>query len=75
MSMGNKLMAIVNIIVCKHCKGKGVIEREERIDHHKGDYNKWTEECSICNGSGLLKETSIITIEPYKPARPSRRSI
>lgn len=47
-------MAIVNIIVCKHCKGKGVIEREERIDYHKGDYNKWTEECSICNGSGLL---------------------
>jgi len=57
----------IKIIICKKCNGKGTVEQRELVDYHKGEYNTWDEECSMCKGSGRMKKTKSIKVEPYQP--------
>jgi DnaJ-class molecular chaperone len=61
------------IIICSSCNGSGVQERSELVNHHKGDYDYWTETCSFCKGSGSLKKTTTITYEPNVVSKPKPR--
>jgi DnaJ-class molecular chaperone len=57
----------VKIIICKRCDGTGKVEYKELEDYHHGTYNIIESKCDLCQGSGRLKETTTVTIEPYKP--------
>jgi len=51
---------ISTIILCTLCDGKGYNECSELVDHHKGDYDYWNEECKSCAGHGrrrMITET------------------
>lgn len=52
------------IIVCHKCEGKGEIEHSEITDYHKNERSYWYTECTECEGSGMLIET---TIKEYRP--------
>lgn len=66
MSSHNRIS--LEIIICSHCDGKGVITQEEMTCYHKREYRSWNEICKHCDGSGRLKKKveTITTIEPYK---------
>jgi DnaJ-class molecular chaperone len=58
---------MIEIIICEKCKGTGTVEVRELIDYHHGTYNITDKECSLCKGSGRMKKTTTVTIEPYQP--------
>lgn len=60
-------VARVKIIVCKSCGGEGTKEKGTLIDYHKGIYDYTREDCRVCKGSGRMKKTKTITVEPYQP--------
>lgn len=62
-----KNKTIIEIVICDTCRGSGSQFRSYYTCHHKGevDYESWT--CEECGGSGRLKQTSVISKEPYKP--------
>jgi hypothetical protein len=57
---------MIEIIICARCKGKGTVEVSELEDYHHGTYNITDEECSLCKGSGRMKQTTIVKIEPFE---------
>jgi DnaJ-class molecular chaperone len=58
---------MIEITICERCKGKGTNENRELIDYHRGEYNSTYMQCPLCKGSGRMKKTTTVTIEPYQP--------
>lgn len=62
-----------SIVICDHCKGKGVVDCSELVNYHRGEYDTWTEECWQCEGSGRKEETITTVHAPFKPTPPRAR--
>ena len=58
---------VTKIIICGHCRGRGLVTKEKLISYHRNEYDYWDEKCPTCNGSGRQKITTKITTtyEPY----------
>ena len=57
-----------SIVVCSHCNGSGISERDELTDYHRNDYDYWNVLCSGCDGQGrLVKTRSTFRIEYKTP--------
>lgn len=60
----------VEIIICDQCGGKGFKDISDLVDYHQGvcgGYSHKAVKCNECEGSGRMKKTLSITIEPWKP--------
>ncbi len=57
---------MIEIIICERCKGKGTNKERELVDYHRGEYNTTYIKCTLCKGSGRLKKTTTVTIEPFE---------
>jgi|NOAtaT_6_FD_contig_91_709617_length_2473_multi_2_in_0_out_0_3 hypothetical protein len=55
----------VKIILCGTCKGTGKTSYEECVNYHKREYDTIFKTCYNCKGSGRLKETTTVEIEPF----------
>jgi DnaJ-class molecular chaperone len=55
------------VILCEKCAGTGYTRNSELVNHHKGEYDEWFENCWACKGSGRQVKTHTIQIEPYVP--------
>jgi hypothetical protein len=57
------------IELCKNCDGEGVYYWDELVNHHKGEYETYSKECGVCEGSGrtIFTEHSVITRRAFKP--------
>lgn len=55
------------IILCSSCEGSGILQWEECVDYHKGDYETHQKQCNNCNGTGRQLHTKKIsnTYEPF----------
>ena len=60
---------ISEIVLRSVCKGVGYIECEELVNHHKGEYDRWNEECTSCNGHGRRRKIEEVRYEAL-PAKP-----
>lgn len=57
---------MIEIIICERCKGNGTNEERELVDYHHGIYNTTHVKCTSCKGSGRLKKTTTVKIEPFE---------
>jgi hypothetical protein len=57
---------MIEIIICERCKGKETNEERELVDYHRSEYNITYIKCTLCKGSGRLKKTTTVKIEPFE---------
>jgi hypothetical protein len=57
MKIESKWESTVGIVVCSHCQGKGISERDAMTDYRRDEYVYWNEYCSACDGEGRLIKT------------------
>jgi hypothetical protein len=52
------------IVVCKICKGRGIIYKSELADYHKGTYTTHSRDCTHCDKRGVVKRITSIEEKP-----------
>jgi hypothetical protein len=58
MKIEPKWRSTESIVVCTHCNGSGISERDEIPDPRAdNDYDYWNELCNGCDGQGRLVKT------------------
>lgn len=62
-------MKTESVEICPNCKGHGYVTEEYLTNYHNGEYETTKRTCKRCNGSGLVKVTTITERreEPYDP--------
>jgi len=56
-------MKTTEITLCHSCKGEGVKQPDSRFLIKE----QQVKVCQLCDGSGLLKRTTEVTVTSYKP--------
>lgn len=51
------------IIICKNCKGEGVLRTHRVTCYHKNEYDVITFECAKCDGEGRVWQITEIKYE------------
>lgn len=54
------------VILCKTCKGEGLIHRHEVTDYHRNEYDVVSTECRQCEGKGRLWQITKVEFEKLK---------
>lgn len=62
------------LVMCSNCNGAGVTSHSELTCYHKGEYDEWHEDCSRCDGTGMMWKITEIRYEKYvKPKVDNER--
>ena len=50
---------IREFVPCTSCKGSGTVTRSIITDYHRGEYDLWYENCTSCDGVGILVKITV----------------